>query len=480
GQRTRITGPDYQQRARAFIFLDSRQQTAYGTLRAYFNVGNSNDYPAGSTNATNSSAAAIYANRAFIQLAGFTWGIATSYYDFYSSPATSYSVPWSSDTGDGGWKVAAYTAQLGNGVSASISFEEPRRQVVTNTSVIGGTFNTVTSGTNFGTVTNPSQVVYTVGALPLQDELKVVMPDIVANLRIDQAWGSAQVMGAVHQVGGGYYGSTVGASSGQISTCAFGAAGIQGNTCASHPDNKYGYAVGAGIKLNFPMIGPGDYLQAQVNYTVGATRYAALTPANAGSPGIFGEGAGQGSALGMGWFQDGVYCGGGSPGVITTPVSGAAVTLGLNCGSTQIQLTTAWSVQAAYEHFWTPSLRTSLVGAYTDISYNAEASAQMCGQINGIAPTIFQGSNTVSGLSGCAPGSFDWSYYSISSRTQWNITKDFYVGLEGYYGHLNTMSKGQTVTYNAGTGTAQPTGLRTLEDQNVYVYRMRVHRDLVP
>src|SRR3982750_659348 len=27
GQRTRITGPDYQQRARAFVLLDSRQQT---------------------------------------------------------------------------------------------------------------------------------------------------------------------------------------------------------------------------------------------------------------------------------------------------------------------------------------------------------------------------------------------------------------------------------------------------------------------
>src|SRR5882757_8085529 len=130
GQRTRVTGPDYQQRARAFIFLDSRQQTAYGTLRAYFNVGNSNDLPASIT----TSAAAIYANRAFIQLAGFTWGIATSYYDFFSSPATSFSVPWSSDTGDGGWKVAAYTAQLGNGVSASLSFEEPRKQVVVDTS----------------------------------------------------------------------------------------------------------------------------------------------------------------------------------------------------------------------------------------------------------------------------------------------------------------------------------------------------------
>jgi len=174
GQRTRIQGGDnYQQRARAFIFLDSRQQTAYGTLRAYFNVGNSNDLPASVT----TSAAAIYANRAFIQLAGFTWGIATSYYDFFSSPATSYSVPWSSDTGDGGWKVAAYTAQLGNGVSASLSFEEPRRQIIAN-----------------ATVANT----YVVGALPVQDELKVRWPDVVANLRVDQAWGSAQIMGAIH------------------------------------------------------------------------------------------------------------------------------------------------------------------------------------------------------------------------------------------------------------------------------------------
>src|ERR1700694_1561911 len=39
GQRTRTSGPDYQQRARSFIFLDSRQQTAYGTLRAYMNIG---------------------------------------------------------------------------------------------------------------------------------------------------------------------------------------------------------------------------------------------------------------------------------------------------------------------------------------------------------------------------------------------------------------------------------------------------------
>lgn len=30
-------------------------------------------------------------------------------------------------------------------------------------------------------------------------------PDVVANLRVDQAWGSAQIMGALHQVNATYY-----------------------------------------------------------------------------------------------------------------------------------------------------------------------------------------------------------------------------------------------------------------------------------
>ena len=90
------------------------------------------------------------------------------------------------------------------------------------------------------------------------------------------------------------------------------------------------------------------------------------------------------------------------------------------------------------------------------------------------------GAGTFVGLTNCGPGSWNWSYYSVSSRTQWNITKDFYVGLEGFYGHLNTMSSGQTATYIATAAGAQPTGLRTLTDQDVFVYRMRVHRDLVP
>ena len=449
GQRTRLTGPDYQQRARAFIFLDSRQQTAYGTLRAYFNVGNSNDFPT----QVGTSAAAIYANRAFIQLAGFTWGIATSYYDFYSSPATSYTVPYSSDTGDGGYKVAAYTAQFGNGFSGTISIEEPRRQVVTNNSFIDVA----------------ATVAYPVGAVPVNDQNHIVWPDIVANLRLDQAWGSAQIMGAIHNVAGGYFGGTVGNGS-----CATGAAGTNGNTCSGRPEDEIGFAVGVGVKINFPMIGPGDYFQAQFNYTEGAVRYAALTPSGAGGPGVFGSN-GTENTFGIGWFNDASYCGAG-------PVN---VTAACPLGGSALQLTTVWSAQAAYEHYWTPSLRTSLVGAYTDISYNNTASAQMCGNINAVGVAGANGLTVLTNAAGvnCLAGSsgiFDWQYWSVSSRTQWNITKDFYVGLEGFYGHLQTMNKGGTAFYTAAAAGARPTGTYRFDDQDVFVYRMRVHRDLVP
>ena len=42
-----------------------------------------------------------------------------------------------------------------------------------------------------------------------------------------------------------------------------------------HPDNETGWAIGAGLKINTPMIGAGDYFQTQVNYTEGATGYVA-------------------------------------------------------------------------------------------------------------------------------------------------------------------------------------------------------------
>src|SRR5215475_4344524 len=99
----RFDGQDFIFRNRAYIWMDSRQQTEYGTLRTYFQAGVNLEGPGTTTSAANF-------NRAFIQFAGFTAGIAQSFFDFYSSPATSYFGVPSSDTGDGGYKVFAYTA----------------------------------------------------------------------------------------------------------------------------------------------------------------------------------------------------------------------------------------------------------------------------------------------------------------------------------------------------------------------------------
>ncbi len=109
-------------RARGYITADARNQTAYGTVRSYIAVGLSTNNVGFDTAANTFSA-----NRAFIQWAGFTFGLAQSFYDFYSMPATSYwGVFPGSDTGDPGWMVIAYTAQFGNGFSASLSGEMRR------------------------------------------------------------------------------------------------------------------------------------------------------------------------------------------------------------------------------------------------------------------------------------------------------------------------------------------------------------------
>ena len=71
----------------------------------------------------------LYATRGFIQWAGFTFGRATSFFDHFPTAGRAYFAGnfHNSSTGDCRLNVAAYTAQFGNGFSATISLEEPRR-----------------------------------------------------------------------------------------------------------------------------------------------------------------------------------------------------------------------------------------------------------------------------------------------------------------------------------------------------------------
>ena len=89
-------------------------------------------------------------------------------------------------------------------------------------------------------------------------------PDFVGALRLDQAWGSAQLSAAVHEVG-------VGQATGAIF-------GLNGGAAASlapapRPSTEYGWAIQGGLKVNAPFVAPGDALYLQGAYGEGAMAY---------------------------------------------------------------------------------------------------------------------------------------------------------------------------------------------------------------
>ncbi len=120
---------DWGTRTRGYITADARNQTEYGTVRSYIAVGLSAGGAGSAADVAAGSGPGFSANRAFIQFAGFTFGLSQSFYDIYSAPATSFfggAINPSSDTGDGGKVVTGYTAQFGNGFSASLAAEGRR------------------------------------------------------------------------------------------------------------------------------------------------------------------------------------------------------------------------------------------------------------------------------------------------------------------------------------------------------------------
>ena len=68
-----------------------------------------------------------YWDRAFIQFAGFTVGRAQSFFDLftYGGAYTYLNVRTAGDTGAAGVNLWAYTVQFGNGVSYTLSLEDP-------------------------------------------------------------------------------------------------------------------------------------------------------------------------------------------------------------------------------------------------------------------------------------------------------------------------------------------------------------------
>lgn len=265
------------------------------------------------------------------------------------------------------------------------------------------------------------------------------MPDVVGNLRVDQTWGSAQIGGALHQVNVSYYNTTAGTT-----------IGLFGNQEASgNPNDEWGWAAMAGIRLNAPFIGNGRLVCGSGHLHRRCTALHLPKPEQ--------QLVVDSNSAGYGITADGVY--------------GGSVANGT---ATSVNLTTAWGVNAGYEHFWLPQWRTPLYGGYTNVKYNGQANAILCS---------LQGSGTGVGNLAVANVGCDnnWQSWRIGTRTQWNVTKDFYMGLDVAYLKIDSMSTSSGLI--AGVGAIPATTnqfVRGVNDQDIWMARFRVHRDFYP
>ena len=255
---------------------------------------------------------ALWSNAAFIQFAGFTAGKTASFFDFDCNLIRTRPTSGARTTAGSGTEVSAYTAQFGNGMSASLSLEQPyeRRMSITNGAI--------------GVVPNGGLTIGGTGQYGNQE-----IPDVVGNLRIDQTWGSAQVMAAYHQLRA--VSSTVPA------------------TLVTSDD--FAFAFGGGLKFNLPMLGHGDYALVQAGYSEGVISYV-----------------GQGVNGGFNLTNNDA----------TSHAIGPAFDAVLTAGNS-LDKTKAWSVTGGFEHFWSPNWKTSLYGAYGELKYSDAASAVLAG-----------------------------------------------------------------------------------------------------
>src|SRR5947209_1293595 len=120
-------------RGRADFAIDTRTQTAYGTLRTFEVIRIDN---------INQGTISPQVPRAFIQWAGFTFGHTKGFTDPFGGPGGGdfESIAQSqifSDSGANGTNQIAYTWELGNGNSLSVGGDERRTRTIVNLSVPG-------------------------------------------------------------------------------------------------------------------------------------------------------------------------------------------------------------------------------------------------------------------------------------------------------------------------------------------------------
>jgi len=460
GQRNRYF--DYfAARSRMALTVDTRTATEYGVVRTFGQAdfqfttqGNNTVNPNSFTGSLSTGTSTALLNQpgegyvavemVFIQFAGFTFG----------KSASAYATPWHGYPGNnssfllGGHDTVTgvnniqYSAQFGNGVSGTIGLDDP---IVFNRTAV---YN-LSQGLGFaGTAGNAYGGDW--------------VPDVVGNIRVDQAWGLFQISAAAHMVNGSYniLGTTgvAGAPAGGLSNNPVPGAPNTLSEISGHPDTKWGGSVMAALQIKNIPTGAGDDIKIDATYAKGDTKNVIATSAASPNFAMFGGTSRVGAyqSIGFGATTDAVYL----------PVFAG--------GTGDLKLTEAWGVRGAFNHNWDPYWSTSLFGSASFVHYNGTvgdlttAKGQYC--------AAFAGGKVLSADFSCNP---DFAAYQVGVVTRWTPVKNLTFSAEVMYFRLDQNYTGAIATAG-GPGAPKPGGATTfyeLKDQDTVALNVRVQRN---
>ncbi len=433
----------FAERSRLGLSIDTRTATEYGVVRTFGIADFQFTTYGGSTNNPAVLAAAppaavldtagggyVSVEVLFLQFAGFTFG----------KSASAFATPWHSFLGNttsfflGGHDSATgtnniqYTAQFGNGVSGTIALEDPT--VYNRTAV----YNLSTGVSAAGLGANAYAGTHA--------------PDIVGNIRVDQAWGLFQLSAAAHEVSGSY--NILGA--GAVPTAL--------SEISGHPETKWGGAVMAALQIKNIPTGPGDDIKFNATYAVGDTKQVISASAPSPTFAMFGGTgvAGAYQSIGLGATSDAVYL----------PT--------LFGGSGDLKLTKSWGIQGAFNHNWNPYWLTSLFGSYSSVRYDGTVGDLSTAK--GAYCSAFAASHPGSGVTYTCDPNFNVAQLGVGTR--WTPVKNLTFSAEVMWTHLDQKmgaGAGGVATSTFAAVAPKPAATYEFKDQNTVSLQLRAHRN---
>ncbi len=399
------------------LTVDTRTATEYGVVRTFADMVFSWDTTAvtgSNPSAFSTGAASLGLYHAFIQFAGFTFGRTVSIFD---TPWQSYpaggpdTIPGGSNNVTGVNQVA-YTAQFGQGISGSLALQDLTTAANGQSNLWNTAFATPTA----------AAAAFVQGNYGNNDWGGTRSPDIVGQVRVDQAWGLFQFSAVAHDLHAAYYGAT---------------------EATGHPDDKWGWAAQAALSIKNIPTGPGDTINVQAVYTDGATRYNFQS--------LFPQSFFMFSGSGLGAYQSTGFAG------LSDGVFGAG---------TGIDTVKTWGFRGGFTHNWDPYWSTSIYGAYAQLKYGDTGKALICTNfVATLAPT--------NGLAGCNP---DFSFAVIGGNVVWTPVKNLAFTADVNWSHLDQKYSGFITSPGIATA-AKPAALYELKDQNSVSMLLRAQRN---